>query len=214
MIAILAAGVALAGGGTGTSTGVSGAGRIRAVLIVAVGVRGRRPAPAAASAHAYLVRTAPVASGVLNAPPPTVALTFDEAVEPRFAIISVTDAARHSGDDRPRRRSPANPDTLVVPLRPRLPEGWYLVYWRAISVDGHPVQGAFTYAVGPNPGPAPQFPVPTPVRDGGHAPAAGRALDDVPLGDERDRAARAAPAVARPAAVGRRAPGPRPACGR
>jgi copper transport protein len=58
------------------------------------------------------------------------------------------------------RRSPANPDTLVVPLRAHLPEGWYLIYWRAISVDGHPVQGAFTYAVGPNPGPAPQFPVP------------------------------------------------------
>ena len=55
---------------------------------------------------------------------------------------------------------PANPDTLVVPLRPHLPEGWYLIYWRAISVDGHPVQGAFTYAVGPNPGPAPQFRVP------------------------------------------------------
>ena len=45
-------------------------------------------------------------------------------------------------------------------MRPRLPEGWYLIYWRAISVDGHPVQGAFTFAVGPNPGPAPQFPVP------------------------------------------------------
>jgi copper transport protein len=39
-------------------------------------------------------------------------------------------------------------------------EGWYLVYWRAISVDGHPVQGAFTFAVGPNAGPAPQFTVP------------------------------------------------------
>jgi copper transport protein len=48
----------------------------------------------------------------------------------------------------------------VVPLRPRLPEGWYLIYWRAISIDGHPVSGAFTYAVGPNPGPAPQFQVP------------------------------------------------------
>ena len=58
-------------------------------------------------------------------------------------------------------RSPANPDTLVVPLRPHQPQGWYLIYWRAISVDGHPVQGAFTYAVGPNPGPAPQFPVPS-----------------------------------------------------
>ncbi len=39
-------------------------------------------------------------------------------------------------------------------------QGWYLVYWRAISIDGHPVQGYFTFAVGPNPGPAPQFPIP------------------------------------------------------
>jgi copper transport protein len=30
-----------------------------------------------------------------------------------------------------------------------------------VSVDGHPVRGAFTFAVGPNPGPAPQFPVPS-----------------------------------------------------
>jgi copper transport protein len=117
--------------------------------------------PGSAAAHAYLVKTVPAASGVLDVPPPTVQLTYDEAVEPRFAIISVTNASGQQETAGPIRRSPANPDTLVVPLRPRLPEGWYLVYWRAISVDGHPVQGAFTYAVGPNPGPAPQFPVPS-----------------------------------------------------
>src|SRR6202011_2477468 len=71
--------------------------------------------------------------------------------------ISVTNAAGQQETTGAVVRSPANPDTLVVPLRPHLPEGWYLIYWRAISVDGHPVQGAFTYAVGPNPGPAPQF---------------------------------------------------------
>ncbi len=115
--------------------------------------------PAVASAHAYLVKTVPSASGFVNEPPRTVALTFDEAVEPRFAIISVTDVnARQEATASPR-RAPANPDTLVVPVR-HLVEGWYLVYWRAISVDGHPVQGAFTFAVGPNPGPAPQFQIP------------------------------------------------------
>jgi copper transport protein len=116
--------------------------------------------PAAASAHAYLIRTSPTASGVLESPPKQVSLTYDEAVEPRFAIISVTDATGRQQTTGPVARSPSDPDTLVVPLRPNLPEGWYLIYWRAISVDGHPVQGAFTYAVGPNPGPAPQFQVP------------------------------------------------------
>jgi len=117
--------------------------------------------PSVASAHAYLVKTVPAASVVLNVPPPTVQLTYDEAVEPRFAIISVTNAAGQQQTTGPVYRSPADPDTLVVPLRPHLPEGWYLIFWRAISVDGHPVEGAFTYAVGPNPGPAPQFPVPS-----------------------------------------------------
>ena len=117
--------------------------------------------PSAAAAHAYLVRTVPAASVVLNAPPPNIQLTYDEAVEPRFAIISVTNAAGRQETTAPVARSRSNPDTLVVPLRPHLPEGWYLIYWRAISVDGHPVSGAFTYAVGPNPGPAPQFKVPS-----------------------------------------------------
>ena len=116
--------------------------------------------PLSASAHAYLIKTFPTASGLLDSPPPDVALTYDEAVEPRFAIISVTDKDGHQVATASPTRSAANPDTLVVPVKPHLPEGWYLVYWRAISVDGHPVQGAFTFAVGPNPGPAPQFVIP------------------------------------------------------
>jgi copper transport protein len=129
---------------------------VLALAVVAVALL----APAAASAHAYLIKTVPSASGIVNVSPPVVALTYDEAVEPRFAIISVTDKNAHQETTGAVRRSAADPDTLVVPLRPHLPEGWYLVYWRAISVDGHPVQGAFTFAVGPNPGPAPQFVIP------------------------------------------------------
>lgn len=116
--------------------------------------------PAAAWAHAALVRTVPTASVVVNRPPPVVLLTYTEAVEPRFAAVSVTDAAGHSVAAGPPRRSAGDPKTLVVPLR-RVPRGWYLVYWRVISVDGHPVRGAFTFAVGPNPGPAPQFVIPS-----------------------------------------------------
>ena len=98
------------------------------------------------------------------------------------------------------RRSPANPDTLIVPLEPHLPEGWYLVYWRAISVDGHPVQGAFTFAVGPNPGPAPQFVIPHIAQIGDDAAARDRQVARVPDRDGLDRAARAA---ARDRAAGR-----------
>ena len=116
--------------------------------------------PAAAWAHAALLRTVPEAGGTVNRSPARVALTYSEAVEPRFAIVSVTDAGAHRVTAGVPRRSPADPDTLLVPLQ-RLQQGWYLVYWRVISVDGHPVRGAFTFAVGPNPGPAPQFVIPS-----------------------------------------------------
>jgi copper transport protein len=132
-------------------------GRTALVLLAAAGAL---VLPAAASAHAVLVRTTPVASAVVNSPPPVVLLTYSEAVEPRFAVVSVTDAAGKQETAAAPRRSATDPKTLVVPLD-RVPQGWYLVYWRVISVDGHPVRGAFAFAVGPNPGPAPQFNIPS-----------------------------------------------------
>jgi copper transport protein len=116
--------------------------------------------PAAARAHAGLVHTVPQANVVLDKPPPAVQLTYTEAVEPRFAAISVTNAAGQQQTTGSPHRAPSDAKTLVVPLR-HLSEGWYLVYWRVISVDGHPVRGAFTFAVGPNPGPQPQFVIPS-----------------------------------------------------
>jgi copper transport protein len=134
-------------------------GRKRVALLFVVAA-GALALPAAAWAHAVLLRTSPLPSSVVNRPPPLVLLTYSEAVEPRFAIVSVTNAAGRQQIAGPPRRSPADPRTLVVSLH-YLSQGWYLVYWRVISVDGHPVRGAFTFAVGPNPGPAPQFPVPS-----------------------------------------------------
>ena len=116
--------------------------------------------PAAAWAHAALLRTVPEASRTINSPPPEVRLTYSEPIEPRFAIVSVTDAAGRQVTSGPPGGAPGSPQTLVTPLG-RAPEGWYLVFWRVISADGHPVRGAFTFAVGPNPGPPPQFRVPS-----------------------------------------------------
>jgi copper transport protein len=132
----------------------------RTVAIALAAAAASLALPAAAWAHAALLQTTPVASRVVTPAPKEVALRFSEAVEPRFAIVSVTDAAGAKETTGAPRRSPANADTLVVPLK-KLAEGWYLVYWRVISVDGHPVRGAFTFAVGPNPGPAPQFVIPS-----------------------------------------------------
>jgi copper transport protein len=116
--------------------------------------------PASAWAHAALLRTTPEASGTIPSSPARVTLTYDEAVAPKFAVVSVTNAAGRQEAAASPAALPSDPDTIAVPVR-HLPEGWYLVYWRVISADGHPVRGAFTFAVGPNPGPAPEFVIPS-----------------------------------------------------
>ncbi len=117
-------------------------------------------APAAAWAHAALLRTFPTASAEVDTPPAELRLVYDEEVEPRFAVVSVTDAAGHQQVNGTVHRSASNAYELDAPLR-RSAEGWYLVFWRVISADGHPVRGAFLYRIGPNPGPPPQFVIPS-----------------------------------------------------
>ena len=103
----------------------------RLVLIALAAAAASLVLPAAAWAHAALLQTTPVASRIVNSPPKQVLLRYSEAVEPRFAIVSVTNAAGDKETAGAPSRSPANADTLVVPLK-KLAEGWYLVYWRVI----------------------------------------------------------------------------------
>jgi copper transport protein len=124
--------------------------------------------PAAAWAHAALLKTSPVASRIVNTAPTEVQLTYSEPIEPRFAIVSVTDAAARQVTSGSPQRAPGQPQTLITPLQ-KIPEGWYLVFWRVISADGHPVRGAFTFAVGPNAGPPPQFRIPS-LSETAHTP--------------------------------------------
>ena len=135
---------------------------VAAVAVLAI-------APASASAHAALLATAPAASRTTPHGIDDVALTFSETVEPRFAVVSVTDAKGRQLASGSAARSLANPHTIVRPVR-RLRPGWYLVYWRVISADGHPVRGAFTFAIGPGPGPPRQFAVPS-LRETAATPA-------------------------------------------
>jgi len=133
---------------------------VRRALVIAAVVAVALTLPAAAWAHAALLKTFPTASAEVDTPPTEVRLVYDEVVEPRFAIVSVTDAAAHQQVDGPVHRSASNPYELDAPLK-HSAEGWYLVFWRVISADGHPVRGAFLYRIGPNPGPPPKFVIPS-----------------------------------------------------
>jgi len=133
---------------------------VRRALVTALVAAAALALPAAAWAHAALLKTVPPASAEVDTAPRAVRLVYDEVIEPHFAVVSVTDAAGHQQVDGTLHRSPSDPYEIDVPLR-HSAKGWYLVFWRVISADGHPVRGAFTFRIGPNPGPPPQFVVPS-----------------------------------------------------
>ncbi|MFI6758867.1 copper resistance CopC/CopD family protein [Micromonospora sp. NPDC050417] len=98
-----------------------------------------------ASAHAVLVSSSPLADAVLPSAPSEVVLTFSEGVR------SVPDKIRVLGPDGARvdRGEPAFDGAVVtIPVDPGGPRGTYLVSYRVISADSHPVAGAYTYSVG------------------------------------------------------------------
>lgn len=105
-----------------------------------------------ASAHALLEETSPVAGGTVAAAPRTVTLTFDESVGVEPGSIEVFDPAGHRVDNGDSHHGAAGSE-VVIDLHPGLPKGTYVVSWRAISADSHPVAGGFTFGVGVAPDP-------------------------------------------------------------
>ncbi|MEO3816459.1 copper resistance protein CopC [Plantactinospora sp. B24E8] len=98
-----------------------------------------------ASAHAVLVSSSPAAESVLGSAPTEVVLTFSEGVR------EVADKIRVLGPDgsRVNRGKPTfNGAVVTIPVDPGGPRGTYLVSYRVISADSHPVAGAYTYSVG------------------------------------------------------------------
>ena len=98
-----------------------------------------------AVAHSQLVSTMPADGAILNEPPQSVVLTFDEALIPEVDSISINDdvgtvVASHAVE-------PVG-STLTVPWPAGLPDGVYQVAYRVVSGDGHPVIGAISFTVG------------------------------------------------------------------
>ena len=135
-------------------------------------------------------------------------LTYDEAVEPRLAIISVTDADGHQETTGPVHRSPANPDTLVVLLRSTSARG-VVPDLLARDLRGRPSRRGGVHLRGraeSRTGAAVPGSEHLSHRD--HATVVGRALGDVRRGDDGDRAVRdeaADSATAYPGGRGREA---------
>lgn len=103
--------------------------------------------PAApASAHAALVSTTPEQGSVIGSSPTRVTLTFNEPVRviPGKTQVIAPDGKRVNTGDPVASGGALSLDVRVADR----PLGTYLVSYRIISADGHPLSGGFMFSVG------------------------------------------------------------------
>jgi len=98
-----------------------------------------------ALAHAFLQHASPGAGAVLANPPKEIVLEFSESLEPTFSGIAVSDAAGH---DVAAAHAVITGGSMHVALN-SLAAGSYRVAWRAVSVDTHRTEGAYSFTVKP-----------------------------------------------------------------
>jgi copper resistance protein C len=94
------------------------------------------------SAHSVLLATAPAKSANVTSAPASVVLTFNEMPQGEFSDIHIV------GPDGARRDSghvKVLNDTVTEDMGGTRPSGTYVVDWRVISADGHPVSGQFSF---------------------------------------------------------------------
>ncbi|WP_435819532.1 copper resistance CopC/CopD family protein [Micromonospora tulbaghiae] len=98
-----------------------------------------------AAAHAVLVSSSPAASAVVPEAPAQVVITFSEGVRkvPGKVRVIAPDGSRADRGEPTFQGAEG-----TIPVDPSAGRGTYLVSYRVISADSHPVSGAFTYSVG------------------------------------------------------------------
>jgi copper transport protein len=102
-----------------------------------------------ASAHASVLSTSPESGATVAESPREVTITFDQGISvPNGGVRVLNERAERIGVEKPRIGSKTDRANTVSVAIPTLPSGAYVVSWRAISEDGHPIRGAFTFRVG------------------------------------------------------------------
>ncbi|AQA02924.1 hypothetical protein BVC93_11320 [Mycobacterium sp. MS1601] len=99
---------------------------------------------APASAHAALVSSDPAADTTVPTHPQRVTATFNEAMQPAFAAMTVVGP---DGGQWGKGEVEVRGATLGIAVLPGGPAGLYTVNYRATSADGHVVSGSWGYTV-------------------------------------------------------------------
>ena len=103
--------------------------------------------PGIASAHAILESSSPASSALLTSSPKEIRLDFDEQIESTLGNIRLYDSEQREISIKKTVRSSTDASVVSAGV-PELKNGVYVVVWRVVSADGHPVSGAFPFEIG------------------------------------------------------------------
>jgi copper transport protein len=98
-----------------------------------------------AAAHAELVNISPANGAQLKTPPTQVQMTFTESVNLIDGGIRLVDEV---GRTVPTSDPTVDGRIVTWPMPADIPDGTYIISWRVVSADGHPVGGASSFGVG------------------------------------------------------------------
>ncbi|HWO53889.1 MAG TPA: copper resistance protein CopC [Paenibacillus cookii] len=104
--------------------------------------------PGTVSAHAYIVKSSPAENEALQKPPAKIDIYFNEPLQKAFHAIKVTDSAGKTVNASESRFPDGENSALEADLQPNLPNGMYAVQWKAVSADGHPIEGTYSFRIG------------------------------------------------------------------
>lgn len=96
-----------------------------------------------ARAHASLISSVPATGAVLAQEPERVVLSFSEPSGLLAARLITPDGASHD-----LREFAVSGATISIPLPEALPQGTFVLSWRAASEDGHPIAGTVLFSIG------------------------------------------------------------------
>ncbi len=98
--------------------------------------------------HLRLLRGSPAADTTLAASPDAIRLWLSEPTEAPGSKIALANAAGAAVTLQPISRDAAKDAPLVAKVAAPLPPGAYKVTWKAMSRDGHVVNGTYGFTVG------------------------------------------------------------------
>ncbi|KXG10650.1 Copper transport protein YcnJ [Anoxybacillus sp. P3H1B] len=104
--------------------------------------------PGHSFAHAYIVRSTPSENETLARAPSMIRIEFNEEIQDHFYSLKLINEAGQSITLNQVRIDKNHPKILEANLPNALSQGTYMIQWRVVSSDGHPVKGTIPFQIG------------------------------------------------------------------